>query len=305
MLKLKEDDAKEVESPPVSFLERNEMADSFEEFEDAYVSSELKPYVTKDTEDFVRNDKVKSSGNIVEESKKDNPIASAAVLIGFIAWIGGLVCFSKTEPKLCLSLFGAFWLVIAVASLVGVIKKGIHDARNFIVAFIFTYLGICLTFVPVLQLKVPSFQGETGFRIAMHLVFIFCIGLGTMFICIETYRLIRNRVMCTVEVSAECLKLKDEHFWRDEVKVQEITGYWHRRKSVSGIYRFEYEGKTYEVQDDTNSNLQRPMPGEIHTLHINPKNPNQFYRSTPLITIGMYVIGVSFLLIGIVCCIVF
>lgn len=307
MLKLKDDGATgNTVRRPVS-VAGEEMKDVQPmEWDEPYVSQSIDKPVVEDV--TAKNDIEESQPVNVDpqkEVKKDNPIATAAVLIGFVAWIGALVYFSKTEPKLCISAFGAFWLLIAVVSVVGLIKDGIKDMRNVIIAFVFVYLGVGLTFVPILQMYVPAFQGQFGFRMAMYLVFIFCIILGILMAGVEIYRIIRGRLVYTVEVSAECLKLRDKHFWRDEVNVRETQGYYGRRKKVSGVYRFEYNGQTYEVQDDTNSNVDRPEPGAWYTLRINPQNPNEFYRATMVTHISVLVIGVAFLVVGIICCVVF
>lgn len=318
MLKLKEEnESSKVVKPPASTWEEPMIKDDFSDLEDAYVSSSLKTTDTKEYErsqqstnqqiqyDNSTNGQAEQAPRQTEEKKKDNPLATAAVLIGFVLWIGGLFVFSQTEPKLCISLLGAFWLVIAIAGLVGVIKDGIGNNQNIVVAFIFTYLGVALTLVPILQLYVPAFQGEFGSRIAMYLVFLFLVLTGVLFIGIETYRIIYGYKICSVEVAAECIKLRDEHFWRDEVSVAETRGYRHRKKTVSGVYRFEYSGKTYEVQDDTNSNVDKPTPGEWVKLRINPNNPNQFYRQTTVSQIAFYIIGAAFLLVGILCFVVY
>ncbi len=303
MLKLKDDGATGNTVRPSASFGEEEMKDvQSMGWNEQYVSQPVVEDVLA-TKDIAKEQPVNVAPQ--KEEKKDNPILSAMVLIGFVAWICALVYFSKAEPKLCISTFGAFWLLIAVVSVVGFIKDGIDDMRNVIIAFVFVYLGIGLTFVPILQMHVPAFQGEFGFRMSIYLVFIFCIILGALLIGVEVYRIVHSRLVCTMEVSAECLKLRDKHFWRDEVNVRETQGYYGRRKKVSGVYRFEYRGQTYEVQDDTNSNMDRPEPGAWYTLRINPQNPNEFYRPTLLTHIGVFVIGVVFLAAGIICCMVF
>lgn len=330
MLKLKgEDDTKNVVNKPTSLNNDYENDSTWQEIRDSYVPLEVKEDIRVNDSvldrttvnstakgDFNNNNTV-NHNTVEKEKKKDNPLLSVAVLVGFAAWIGALVYFSKTEPRLCISTFGAFWLLIAVVSVIGFIKDGIKDLRNVIVAFIFIYLGVGLTFVPILQLYVPRFQGQFGFRMAMYLVFIFCIVVGALLAGIEAYRIIHSRAVCTVQVQAECLKLRDKHFWRDEVSVEEAQGYYrtrmgaggisiaYRKKSVSGVYQFEYQGQTYEVQDDTNSAFDHPTPGKMYTLFINPKNPNEFYRRTPWTHAGVLFIGFSCLAVGILCCVLF
>ncbi len=307
MLKLKDDGATgNTVRQPVSVAEERTRDVQPMEWNEPYVSQPIDEPVIKDigiTNDTVREQTVNVAPQ--KEEKKDNPILSAMVLIGFVAWVCALVYFGKTEPKLCISTFGAFWLLIAVVSVVGFIKDGINDMRNVIIAFVFVYLGIGLTFVPILQMHVPAFQGEFGFRMSIYLVFIFCIILGVLLIGVEVYRIVHSRLVCSMEVSAECLKLRDKNFWRDEVNVSETRGYYGRMKKVSGVYRFDYRGQTYEVQDDTNSNMDRPEPGAWYTLRINPQNPNEFYRPTLLTHIVVFVIGVAFMAIGIICCVLF
>ncbi len=297
---------------PTSYVERKDA-------DDISMSGSVldRDFVNPKDQGSVSNNNTVNHNTVEKEKKKDNPLLSVAVLVGFAAWIGALVYFSKTEPRLCISTFGAFWLLIAVVSVIGFIKDGIKDLRNVIVAFIFIYLGVGLTFVPILQLYVPRFQGQFGFRMAMYLVFIFCIVVGVLLAGIEAYRIIHSRAVCTVQVQAECLKLRDKHFWRDEVSVEEAQGYYrtrmgaggisvaYRKKSVSGVYQFEYQGQTYEVQDDTNSAFDHPTPGKMYTLFINPKNPNEFYRRTPWTHAGVLFIGFSCLAVGILCCVLF
>lgn len=318
MLKLKgQDDTQNVTQKQVSFDEdcyRDDLSTVQE------VDSLVDDFSQLSTERKNLNVDIKptvSRASAETEKKKDNPLLSVAVLLGFAAWIGALVYFSKTEPRLCISTFGAFWLLIAIVSVVGFIKDGIKDLRNVIVAFVFVYLGIALTFVPILQLYVPKFQGQFGFRMAMYLVFIFCIVLGALLIGVEIYNIIHGRAVCTVQVQAECLKLRDKHFWRDEVSVEEAKGYWYggmragsvkigwRGKPVSGVYQFEYRGQTYEVQDNINSAFDHPTPGKMLSLFINPKNPNEFYRPMPLTHMGLFIIGFSFFAVGILCCVLF
>lgn len=317
MLKLKDDnETSKVVKQPASTFEESCVVDDFSDMEDTYVSPSLNSTNTKEFENVQQRNQstqdedaeYKQSQNTVrqlQEPKKDNPLASAAVLIGFVAWIAGLFIFSQTEPKMCISLFGAFWLIIAIAGIVGIVKDGIKHNRNIVIAFVFAYIGVCLTIVPILQLYVPVFQGEFGARLAIYLVFLFFVVAGLMFVGTEAYRIFYGYKVCSVEVAAECIKLKDEHFWRDEVSVAETEGYYGRRKTVSGVYRFEYNGRTYEVQDDTNSNQDKPTPGEWHKLRINPNNPNEFYRQTTVSQIAFFIIGAVFLLVGIVCFIVY
>ncbi len=317
MLKLKDDnETSNVVKQPVSTFEQPNMVDDYSNMEDTYVSPSLNSTNTKEFENVQQrtqstqydNTEFKQSQNTIrqpQEPKKDNPLASAAVLIGFVAWIAGLFIFSKTEPKLCISLFGAFWLIIAIAGMVGAVNDGIKHNRNIVIAFVFAYMGVCLTFVPILQLYVPAFQGEFGSRLAMYLVFLFFVVTGLMFVGTEAYRIFYGYKVCSVEVAAECVKLKDENFWRDEVSVAETQGYYGRRKTVSGVYRFEYNGRTFEVQDDTNSNKDKPTPGEWLKIRINPSNPHEFYRQTTVSQIAFLVIGVAFLVVGILCFVVF
>ncbi len=261
------------------------------------------------TEQVVAND--------AGEEKKDNPILSALFLIGFFAYLGLFYITAQVEPKLAISVFGALWLFISIVCVVNYIKDGIKDLKKVLFTFILMYLGVGLTFVPLLQLYVPAFGGGFGFRMAMYLVFIFCIIVGALLDGMEAYQMIHNKIVCTVPIQALCLKLQDKYFWRDEVSVEEAKGYTrvsvrpgrvglsYRTKAVRGVFEFEYRGEKYEVEDDINSGFDHPTPDEKYTLYINPDNPKEFYRRMPITHLGMFLIGTSFLVMGIWMCMIF
>lgn len=329
MLKLKgqDDMSNEVKKPTLP-REENRADEAWEELLDSYqplsIMSDDKRVSDKPTENGAMNtvgDSIlnESVNNVPSEpvEKKDNPILSVLFLIGFFAYLGLFYVTSQIEPKLAMSVFGSLWLLISIVCIVSFIKDGIKDMKNVIIAFIFMYLGVGLTFVPLLQMYVPTFQGQFGFSMAMYLVFVFCIILGVLLDGIELYQMIRAKMVCTVPVQAMCLKLRDKYFWRDEVSVDEAKGYKsimiapgavgfsYRTKAVRGIFQFDYKGQIYEVEDNINSGFDHPTPEKVHTLYINPENPKEFYRHMPMTHLGIFIVGTAFMAAGIICCVLF
>ena len=192
-------------------------------------------------------------------------IIGGIFLVWFIGSIVALFLTAKSSPWLAVSVFGQYFLVLGLITLISGIKNG-----NFQPIFLTLLLvGIlAVIFGVVMNFGDASTQEAMKQYIPYAGISIF---LLTGVFCILNYFVRKNReVKCTLPIQATCIDIKRRR--RD-------TYDGHNRYShylYCPVFGFKYNGKSYEVSTNFFTTDTTAELGEQYDLYINPEHPKCF-----------------------------
>lgn len=213
-------------------------------------------------------------------------IAGFAIVGFFIAMVVGMVKFSKTNPPLCVSCLGLLILVFGIVAVLS--TKITWDSWPVI---IFPTVGALLTALPIIDMQVKKNTGETFFTdrniLAMISAAFFIAGILMLVMpFVKRHFLLK---VCTLPIMATCIDL--------DLRLSS------NRRSRSHVYapkwKYTVNGKEYEHQENSYTNMNVPKIGSEYEILVNPYDPDQIYRNDPSSMKFMVIFGIIFMLAGI------
>ncbi len=238
-----------------------------------------------------------------EDTKKDN-IKSIIFLAVLAVWGICLYIAYNSGSVLMYSLLGMPFFAFGILMIYGLFETGYKHSGfgvNLMWTTVVAYVGACMTIIPLLIFFSPSFKNMFGERAFVRVALMCFIVSGVVQLFAGFYKLIYNKRFCTVKSEAICVDREEHHSTRGRVVTIENTSadrIRNRERSYSGTFKYEYNGKEYEGEDDTFSNQNIAQKGQRYTIYINPNNPEQFYRPTPRTDAIRFIMGAMFLFIG-------
>ena len=215
--------------------------------------------------------------------RKNVIIVWVAVLALFLGIVGAMWFFSKTNPMLCVAIFGAF--ILAVGILAVVKTKITWDTYP---VLIFPVIGFLVLAVSVAEVLYKKNAGGTIFTTDNITVMVtglfFTIGLLMIVLPLIKQQYLQR--VCTEPVMARCVYLDSR---------RETTN---GRTKILYAPKWEYsvDGEVYQHQENTYTNLNVPAIGEEREILMNPDAPEQVYSKNGSfkITVAMGVFMMAF-----------
>lgn len=180
--------------------------------------------------------------------KPSDIVIGAIFLIWFLSSFFMLAISVDTNPKVIPIIFGQIFIVFGVLILIDMRKKGNF---NFIILLLLI-IGIEMFAVGMaMRFGNEAIKSEVK---EWFMYFVFStFSLGGVFWAIDNAMPKQRLKKCTTPVIATCVK----------------TGYF-------PVYRYEYNGKSYEVMDKNNEAIFGVTEGTELNIYINQKHPEVF-----------------------------
>lgn len=213
-------------------------------------------------------------------------LAGIAVLIFFIADLIAMVVFSKTNPSLCIACLGILFLVFGTLALTQ--TKITWETWIIIIVPI---IGFLLTALPIADLISKNNTGQTIFT-QNNIIIMVSAGLFIAGILMIIMPLLKRHFMlkkCTKKVIAKCI----------DIDSNIVHGNNGTRRVYAPKWEYYINGKFYEHQENTYTNVRVPRVGDEHEIFVNPYDANQIYRDNPYTLIILLLLGIMFTAAGI------
>lgn len=233
----------------------------------------------------------------VPSQPAEEPNSAKAVLfvIAFIGGIIGMVVASQTKPVLCLSIFGAMFMLFGFAAMAGTKNKYPEEKM---VPCIFTIGGLIAFALPIviLRMKSSGMPAETFEK--YRNIFIggsfALIGLAVMIFPNLANSMKKHR--CTFPVEGTCVG----HNSRIQRSTSTRRGHRHHysHKVYAPIWEYFCDGRLIKNAENVYSNVNVPQVGDVCELMVNPNDPMDFYRHIGGTVILTIFIGLLFVAAG-------
>lgn len=217
-----------------------------------------------------------------KSAKKNVVIVWVAVFALFLAIVGAMWYTSKTNPLLCVAIFGAVFFSVGM---IAVVKTKI--TWDTYPVLIFPAVGFLVLVVSVTEVLYKKNTGETIFTTDNITIlvtgFFFIIGLLMIVLPILKRRYLQR--VCTEPIMARCVYLDSR---------RETTN---GRTKILYAPKWEYsvDGAVYQHQENTYTNIKVPVVGEECELLMNPENPEQVYRKGDAASGFILIMGICFM----------
>lgn len=213
-----------------------------------------------------------------EKKRKRSKFLGILFIIWFVASIVGLLIFQGT--LYCVMIFGQYFLVF------GLIPLFAAEKLEKMISIPFLLVGICCIVIPYLIMNPHLIPKEVDWDKVIIILILCGFILAGLFTIIFTLGK-RNHLkkVCTDEVNAT------------------VVGYDTTRSDngntlYSPVYGFWYNGKDWNVHNNSYSNVGVPEIGQAYVLKVNPENPEEFYNEKSYgYLIGVFVGGLVVALI--------
>ena len=192
-------------------------------------------------------------------------IIGGIFLIWFVGSIVALFLTAKSSPWLAVSVFGQYFLVFGLITLISGIKNGNFQPiflTLLLVGILAVLFGVGMNFGDeATQETMQQYIPYAGISIFL-LTGIFCI--------LNHFVRKKREEKCTVPVQATCIDIKRRRRDTYEGNVR------NRHYLYCPVFGFKYNGKSYEVSTNFFTTDTTAELGEQYDLYINPEHPKCF-----------------------------
>jgi hypothetical protein len=224
------------------------------------------------------------------DKKKNNPILDTIigtiVIILFLGAIAAILYFKDKNQPLCVFIFGAIFFIFGTSA---IIYAGVNKSNLFILLFpligagIMFFSGAYMWGSEDIKTNIMSL-----IPIAALAVFIL-VGLGMIIVnFLNNYT---KKIHCTEIVTAVCIDLNRRYSIDSSDDIDE-------RPTYAPVFKYYFNGAEYTVTQSYYTNIDVPKIDSEVELHINPDDPEEFYRPSFWVNFTIYGMGILFTICG-------
>lgn len=217
-----------------------------------------------------------------KDHRKNLIIVSVAALAIFLMIVGAMWFFSKTNPLLCVAIFGALILTVGILA---VIKTRITwDSYP---VLIFPAIGFLVLAISVTEVIYKKNIGGTIFTTDNITVMItgFLFTIGLLMVVLPILKRKHFQKVCTEPVTARCIHLDS----------QRVTTNGRTKILYAPRWEYSVDGTVYQHQDSSYTNFKVPAVGDECELLMNPEDPEQVYRKGDAASNFILIMGICFM----------
>lgn len=212
------------------------------------------------------------------------PILVVLWLVGSV--IALIIAISLASYGMILIVFGEFIGICGIISVISMFKaKRINPLVFFIPIVGLSALGFGI-YSLIVSLDVIDYAKTHWPYVLLNYVLVFSILLGATAIA----NIYHEKKVCVREIKGKCIDIHERVSSSGAVE----------SKTYCPVYSIYYQGDTHRLCSNSYSNYSVPTIDEEYLLHINPKNPEDFYdRSNINSNIALLVFSGAFTLVAI------
>ena len=233
----------------------------------------VNPYGKRLIVDGVPAERLGLEGKLGLDGSKASKADSIKATIFVIAFIGVMIAmpiFAQTEPLLCMTTFGALLLFVG---LVGLFQDGV--SLESIMNLVIPLIGAVLVVISVVNVYHKSHPGSFYFT-QDRMIKIACVGfelVGAGILVITPVLHFRKMRECSQVITARCI-YRNYH----NSHSRNANGRTETHRNYDLWWQYEVNGMIYVTSENSSSNKNVPIVGDLREIRFSPKKPWKIYR---------------------------
>ncbi|MCR5542448.1 MAG: hypothetical protein K6F71_16710 [Ruminococcus sp.] len=229
----------------------------------------VNPYGKRLIVDGVPAERLGLEGKLGLDGSKASKADSIKATIFVIAFIGVMIAmpiFAQTEPLLCMTTFGA---VILIFGLINLFQNGVSLESIF--NLVIPLIGAVLVVISVMNVYHKSHSDSFYFTQTM-MAKIACVGfeiVGAGMMVISPVLHFRKMNECTQIITAKCIYRNYNKNANGRTAAHHHYELW---------WQYEVNGMIYVTSENTSTNKDVPIVGDLREIRFSPEKPWKIYR---------------------------